>query len=608
MVSPVQKNGGQVDPPGAIAKGGVLRAAADGQSVTYGSSASFGAGAQGAPPASQYLATRNAGGWSTQNITAPIFSGSYDVDDQGVPYQLFSTDLARGILLNGQHCRGESGECAVANPPLVGTGAPAGFQNYYLRESSSAAFTALLGTTELLETELDPAHFDVTFAGGSPDLRHIVLSTCAALTPGATEVPLGEGCDPGKPNLYRWSSPGGLSLINPPSPEPSAALAAQSGAISVDGSRVYWIDQASGDLYLREGALTKLVDGGGGAFEIATPDGAKALFTKEEHIYRYDAATQISTDLTPSGEVVGVLGASADLTHVYYLDTGGLQHYFNGITVTVAPGADAALPGNFPPTTGTARVSADGKYLLFLSKASLTGYDNTDLNTGQPDAQAFLYDANTDSLTCVSCNPTNERLIGEASLPGAIPNGTAPGSTNSYKPRTLSSDGRRVFFETSDALVSTDTNTTAPDVYQWEAEGKGSCAKAGGCVSLISSGRSPDGATFIDASTDGADVFFTTDDSLVAKDPGAIDLYDARVGGGFDEPTPPIPCEGDACQFLPSDPVDPTLTTLLSGPGNPKVHFAKRCKPGFVKRKGKCVKRGSRPKGNRRGNRRGGKR
>ena len=149
MVSPVEKNGGQVDPPGAIAGGGVLQAAADGGSVTYGSSASFGAGAKGAPPASQYIATRDSGGWSTENITVPIFSGTYDVDDQGVPYQLFSTDLARGLLLNGEHCRGESGDCAVANPPLAGTGAPAGYQNYYLRESATASLTALLGPAEI---------------------------------------------------------------------------------------------------------------------------------------------------------------------------------------------------------------------------------------------------------------------------------------------------------------------------------------------------------------------------------------------------------------------------------------------------------------------------
>ena len=50
----------------------------------------------------------------------------------GVPYQLFSTDLSRGLLLNGTHCRAEEGLCPISNPPLPGTDAPAGYQNYYL--------------------------------------------------------------------------------------------------------------------------------------------------------------------------------------------------------------------------------------------------------------------------------------------------------------------------------------------------------------------------------------------------------------------------------------------------------------------------------------------
>ncbi len=34
-----------------------------------------------------------------------------------------------------------------------------------------------------------------------------------------------------------------------------------------------------------------------------------------------------------------------------------------------------------------------------------------------------------------------------------------------------------------------------------------------------------------------------------------------------------LECEGDACQILPPEPVDPTLTTLLSGRGNPKPRY-----------------------------------
>jgi hypothetical protein len=41
------------------------------------------------------------------------------------------------------------------------------------------------------------------------------------------------------------------------------------------------------------------------------------------------------------------------------------------------------------------------------------------------------------------------------------------------------------------------------------------------------------------------------------------------------QPPTPIVCEGDACQILPPEPVDPTLTTLIPGPGNPPVHYRK---------------------------------
>jgi hypothetical protein len=43
-----------------------------------------------------------------------------------------------------------------------------------------------------------------------------------------------------------------------------------------------------------------------------------------------------------------------------------------------------------------------------------------------------------------------------------------------------------------------------------------------------------------------------------------------------------IACEGDDCQVLPPEPVDPTLTTLLQGLGNPKVRFRRalrNCRP-----------------------------
>jgi hypothetical protein len=592
MVSPVEKNGGQVDLPGQAAGGGLLQAAAQGGIVTYSSGASFASGT-GAPVASQYISTRAGSGWSIQNITVPIFSGSYDFSDRGVPYRLFSTDLSRGVMLNGDRCRGEGSECPVANPPLGGTDAPAGYQDYYLREGGG--FEALVGSSDIAGHGLDAASFEVSFEGASPDLQTVILSTCAALTATATD-----GCLTSKPNLYAWrKTSGSLTLINT---APGVELAAQSGAVSSDGARVYWRDTTSGNLVAREGATNTQIDtaaGGGGTFQTASADGSVAYFTKAEHLWRWTGGS--ATDLTPSGGVAGVLGASADGSRVYFQDASALEMWNTGATTTVAAGATASDPSTYPPTTGASRVSADGTKLVFLSKEKLTGYDNTDKVTSQPDSELFLYDATGPTLKCISCNPiASKRPIGPSTIPGAIANGSAPGSTEVYKPRALSANGKRVFFDTADSLIPGDSNSNpttgagVPDVYEWEAQGEGSCVKVGGCLAILSNGALPQGARFADASADGADAYFLTASSLVGVDFGSIDLYDARIGGGFPEPKPTIPCNGDACQILPSRPSELTLATTLPGVGNPPVSYRKYCRKGYVKRKGLCVKRGAR--------------
>ena len=52
---------------------------------------------------------------------------------------------------------------------------------------------------------LAPEEFELAFAGATPDLAHVVLSTCAQLTADATEVPAAGGCNEGEQNLYEWS-------------------------------------------------------------------------------------------------------------------------------------------------------------------------------------------------------------------------------------------------------------------------------------------------------------------------------------------------------------------------------------------------------------------
>jgi hypothetical protein len=574
LVSPVDKDGGAIEAPGTIFGGGDFQAAAQGSSFAYSSATAF-SGAVGAPPVSQYLSGRTSSGWATQNVSPPLDSASYGEKPNGAPYRLFGESLAGAVLFGGDPCRGVAG-CPEPSAPIAGSGAPPSYPELYLRDNATGAYQALISQAELSHSAVTPEHFKAALVAVTPDLTHLVISSCAALTSNATEVSAGAGqCNEAEQNLYEWSG-GALTLLNllpgDTTGTPGARIAASLGAISADGSRAYFTMLEDGALYLRDGAQTKLLPetvGGGASFQAASTSGQLAYFTHGSHLYRYSAGSEESTDISPNGGVAGVLGISTDGSVAYFQDAAGLERWQEGATTTVAAGANAALASNFHPATGAARVSGDGSYLAFLSAKELTDYENDGLS------EAYLYGplgkGAEPELICVSCNPTGERPEGAAEIAGAPANGS---EALPYRPRALAGDGKRLFFESSDDLNLQDTNER-PDVYQWEATGEGDCTRAPGCINLISSGRSPEGATFLDASADGQDAYFLTDGSLVSADPGSIDVYDAKVGGGFPEAIKPIPCEADACQALPPTPEDPTPGTLLKGPENPPLHFKK---------------------------------
>lgn len=538
MVSPVDKNGGDVALPAD--DGGVFQAAALGSGFAFGSATSFGE-ALGAAPANQYLASRGGSGWTTGNLTPPLLTGTYLAG----PYQLFSADLSRAILSSGWGCRGGAPTCEEENPPLAAA-APAGYRNLYLREGPS--YTPLITEADTGLFAAGPEEFEVSMEGASPDLHHVVFAA-----------------DGG---LYEW----GDGALNTVSALPEAMLAAPAGAISADGGRVYFTQPEDGPLYLHEaGHADRLVPEtiGGATFQVASTDGRFAFFISGSQLYRYDAVAEASEPI--ASEATGVLGASADASYVYFQSAAGLRLWHGGTTTNVASGA--AAPSSFPPAIGTARVTADGTRLAFLSTASLTGY----ANVGK--TEVFLYEAPTKHLLCASCNPRGTTPFGSSTIPGARAAGE--GGISAYKPRALSADGRRLFFDSADHLLLSDSDGH-PDVYEWEANGSGSCAKAAGCVALVSSGRSGE-ASFLDASGDGADVYFLTDASLLGADTGSVDVYDAREGGGFPEPPPAIPCEGDDCQGPPPGPDDPTPGTAALGyPSNPPLRWPKK----ICKRKG----------------------
>jgi dipeptidyl aminopeptidase/acylaminoacyl peptidase len=253
----------------------------------------------------------------------------------------------------------------------------------------------------------------------------------------------------------------------------------------------------------------------------------------------------------------------------------------------------------------TARVSPDGKTLLFSSQRRLSAYENE----GTP--ELYLYREGA-GVSCVSCNPTGEAPGRQPRLGNMATSVLEPGRPAATLSRNLSADGSRVFFETTDPLVVEDTNGKAScpqvgtlqqgfsactDTYEWEAPGTGTCTAqravaGGGCIYLLSTGKGSEPAQIGDASGEGGDVFFFTRSHLVGQDEDSlVDVYDARVDGGLSgqNPPPPNPCVGiEGCRSQGQMPAPINPPPSFSGPGNPK---AKGCPKGKRKVKGRCVKK-----------------
>jgi hypothetical protein len=356
-------------------------------------------------------------------------------------------------------------------------------------------------------------------------------------------------------------------------------------------------------------------------------------------LYRYDAADGSLTDLAPDledengAEVRGVLGYSEDGSRVYFAANGDLDgplgpatagdcgwglartgscslYLADGGEVSFIARLDAGHNGSndnsdmnnwragpFDPpdfSEKTSRVSADGETLLFRSQAQLTAYDNA----GKP--ELYRYRAPEDELTCVSCDPSGAPPSSGASLQTIeITSPTTPTNDGTVLTRNLSVDGDRVFFDTTDALLPEDVNGLQ-DVYEWEAEGSGSCATAGGCLYLISPGTGLSPSYFADASLSGDDALFFTREQLVPQDRDQLqDVYDAGVGGGLaaQHAVAPPPCAAEACRGAssPAPPQQGSASSSFSGPGNPPVKRPPaRCRGKKQGKKHRCKAKGHR--------------
>jgi hypothetical protein len=270
------------------------------------------------------------------------------------------------------------------------------------------------------------------------------------------------------------------------------------------------------------------------------------------------ALIEISGSATDA-RVQGVTAVSDDGSHVYFVAQGVLADNLGTNDAAAVEGdsnlylwtKDATHPtGQTRFVTKLAaggvvnpQTTTDGRYLVFSSTSPLvTAGPGADTDNA---LDIYRYDAATATLmrvsTGVSGSGGNAPGLDATINRGAYRSEANVQNSNNRRSLTaMTSDGSMVVFQTDEALSAEDVDG-GPDVYAWHDDGR---------VSLISDGVSGGTQPWITPS--GRDIFFVTKAKLSALDGDVIsDIYDARVGGGFDL-TRPVPCSGDDCQGRPA--------------------------------------------------------
>ena len=651
LVSPADKEGALIERLGEQ-DGSTIQAAAGGSAITYGTLSPTESKPAGYDNSQQVLSTRGPGGWSSLDLGIPHIT-PVEVSFHGQEYRFFSEDLSRAVV----QPFGAFTPCQnVEGAPQPCVSADASEQTAFLRTDyagggdtgeicTSSCYTPLVtgapGYANVPEGTVfgdscsadSPPLCGPKFDAATPDGSHILISSIAPM-------PLTEGGGA----EYEWSAG------KPPSEQlqPVAVLPASEGggvvagrveSLSDDGSYLFSYE---GHLYVHDYAKNAsfrldVAQGvseppsGAAGFLYASSDGSTLLFSDSEQlttaagggIYEcrvVEVAGALTcgeldlTDLEATGLSAGsLLGGSRDASYLYFTAGGEIYvDHYNGHEWTTTKGlSGVASYESGGKTFYRMATSPNGEWMAFMSSEELTGYDNRDIVSGQPDVEVYEYNARTEKLVCASCNPTGARphgiqyggleeglpLAGGASvwpestwLAANIPSGPSPQSqAESQGPwRYLLNDGR-LFFNAIDALVPKDVSGQE-NVYEFESAGVGSCtsgassgsvvfeASTGGCVALISSGESKEESAFYEASESGGDVFFLTRQKLTAQDQeGGMVLYDAHECTS-ESPCPPViaeqppACNTEAsCKAAPSPQPEifgPSGSATFSGAGN----------------------------------------
>ncbi len=628
LVSPPDKQGALIEPiAGPNNLEGVIQAAGDGHAITYLTLSPTETGPAGYDNFVQVFSARGGGGWGSRDLTIPHASQTEVSVGNGFEYRFFSEDLSRAAVQpfgaftpceNAQH---ESQPCISPE---------ASEQTAFLEDTGTAVFTPLetgcpaVGVCPKAVEEHADVPPGTSFGGGectannpcgprvelgTPNLGHLLVSG----EEWSAGLPPAEQLQP----LFLLPADEGGARVSAIAPGPGVP----DHQFSDDGSIFFGYE---GHIYLQDPekqetlrlhAMPGAPSEGAESFLYASSDGSTLLFRDSAQLTSAPGGGVYECQLAEVGgqlqcahlELTGLpfegifLGGSEDASALYFKAGSLIVDRREGSTwkqKTIATVSGADFP-DWETELGhrTSRVSANGEWFAFMSQLSLTGYDNRDAVSGQPDEEVYLYSAATGSLVCASCNPTGARphgveygINGNVATPSMPLAGgdrvwedttwlaaNVPGWTPfelgyaAYQSRYLSDNGR-LFFNASDALVPKDINGTE-DVYEYEPAGVGPVGAAcgpgvvsgsevfeserevaggvvqpAGCVALISSGTSGQESAFLDASDSGGDVFFLTSARLAVQDADAArDVYDAHECIAVSPCLPVAPAVPPAC-------------------------------------------------------------
>jgi hypothetical protein len=568
-----------------------------------------------------YLSSRGAGGWGTQNLIPPQSTEvgesclPYMV---GWSANLERGVLADGFNGPSNTCGEDEPELVLGEPRgtqnlFLRDSTSGTYQLIDQRPPSGAAATALYqaGSSDLgvvvfsekakLTTEAPvPGNDFYVWAGGTVDRLLTVLPNGQPTQGEIVNAALLGTTNTTSPTFVHAVAPDGsrieftaggnlYSRLNPGAPQ-----SALNGAEECDESTKACTVQIDSSETAEPSGGGIFAGASGKSGEVVYFSDANRLSSDstaspgEPDLYEYDfrkPAGERLTDLTvdqTAGEHADVLGyvgtneTGSPGEYVYFVANGVLATNQNSVGANATPGAPNLYmahdgTSSFIATLSaatdscdwenkctTARVSPNGRYLGFDSVEQLTGFNNVDAATFEPDQEIFLYDGEAEGLACATCGNTTP--TGPASI--RLPEGEFVFTPIPLYPQRNVSDNGQVFFDTQTPLAAAARNGLS-NVYEYQA----------GQVNLLSSGTAESPSYFYDASSDGRDAYFVTAQALTPGGSSAeLSIYDAKVDGGLSAPPPmaPEPCSGESCSGPQSiAPQPPVISSgSISGQGN----------------------------------------